>query len=376
MTNRVTAQGDEFDRTKHFRLPKGSATLGLAVVALLAISGIAAACGGGGGGGGGQGGGLTTTCSSAGAVDALQIPLGVPQTSATAGSYLNVSYEVEILGFTSADIGALIHFPSVYVKIPLTATTKFSTYFFPTNITVAGAGWSAPVTKEGILSSATNFDGGAGIATLSTVSIAVMAKDTVGNLTIGVQWGWDLTVSGVITSSWSTPSATATLPTLPSIFQAAPWVGVVATTNTTAAPSGSDFEAQLSGAVGKTSFGVSVEYPNGTEVVCKEQTNWKHTSCLIVDVPLTYVNSTGLLPGNYIVHIHDSVGAIVHTISVTVVASSGGHHHHGGSGGLSCSCSGKGGGQGQGGGQGGGGGCGGGSQSAAAYGFRGASRPA
>jgi hypothetical protein len=149
----------------------------------------------------------------------------------------------------------------------------------------------------------------------------------------------------VTSTAWSTPSATATSPALPSIFQAAPYVGLVATSNTTAAQTGSDFQVQLNGSVGQTSFGVSVEYPDGTEVVCKEQSNPWPTQCLIVDVPLTYVNSTPLAPGNYIVHIHDSMGAIVHTVSVTVVSSSWGWHH-GQSPPLSCSCQGNGGGSG------------------------------
>jgi len=329
----------------------GVTTFGLGVVALLAVSGLAAACGGGGGhgSGGGGGNGLTNTCSSRGPVDALQIPLAAPSTPATAGSVLAVTYQVEIVNYTSADAGSMVHFPSVYIKIPLNATSKFSFYFAPTNVTISSAGWSTAGSKSGNLTSATNFAGGSGsAATGSTVSIAVMEKDTVGNLTIGVRWGWTLSVGSNTTSLWSVPSATATSPALPSIFVAAPYVGLGETTNTTAAPAGSEFEAVITGAVGRTSFGVSVEYPNGTEVVCKEQTNPQPGSCYVVNVPLTTVNSTPLAAGNYIVHIHDSVGAIVHTISVTVVNSTGwgwGHGQH-----LSCSCQGGGGG---GGGQGG-----------------------
>lgn len=324
---------------KPFRLPFGSTTAGIAIVALLAVSGLAAACGGGGGGGGG---GLTNNCSAAGPVDALQIPLGVPQTTAPAGSNISASYQVEILGYWSADNGTLIHFPSVYVKIPLNATTKFAFYFAPTNVTINGSGWSSPVTKNGTLGSATNFNGGVGNATLSTVSIAVMQKDHWGTLTVAVRWGWSLTASGSTSSMWSSPSASATSPNLPSIFQPAPYVGLGETTNTTAAIAGSNFEAKITGAVGKTSFGVSIEYPNGTEIVCQNQVNHRWTHCLIVYVPLIYLNGTPLAPGHYIVHIHDSFGAIVHTISVTVGSSStvppSPDHHHGGSTGLSCSC--------------------------------------
>jgi hypothetical protein len=350
MKNRELHESGSSIERKPYRLPIGKVTLGLAIVALLAVSGAAAACGGGGGGGGGGGnhggnhGKLTNDCSAAGPVDALEILLGSPQTSAVAGSTLSASYEVEVVGFTSADLGSIIHFPSVYVKIPLTSTTKFALNFAPTDVTISGSGWSSPITESGTLASATNFNGGVGSATLSTVSIAVMQKDAAGPLTIAVQWGWTLTSSGVTSSLWSTPSSTATLPALPSIFQPAPWVGLLATTTTTAAPAGSLFEAKLNGSVGRTTFNVSVEYPNGTEIVCKLNMNYRWTPCFVVKVPLIYLNGTPLAPGNYIVHIHDSIGAIVHTISVTVVASSGGGSWgHGQHQKLSCSCQGGGG---------------------------------
>jgi hypothetical protein len=352
MKNRGANKKSTSTIEKPFRLRFGTITPGIAIVAILAVSGIAAACGGGGGGGGG--GGLTNNCSARGPVDALQIPLAVPQTTAPAGSNISASVQVEIIGYSSGDYGTLVHFPSVYAKIPLNATTKFAFYFAPTNVTITGSGWSSPITKNGTLGSLTNFDGGAVSATLSTVSIAVMQqdqwgivsiagwqKDTADNLTVGVRWGWSLTVSGSTSSLWSTPTASATSPNLPSIFQPAPYVGLDGTTNTTAAIAGSTFGAKITGAVGRTSFGVSIEYPNGTEIVCQEQINHRWTHCLVVHVPLTYLNGTPLAPGHYIVHIHDSIGAIVHTISVTVVASAHGSHN-GDSYGLSCSCHGQG----------------------------------
>lgn len=329
------------------RRPRGVTTLGMGIVALLAVSGFAAACGGHGGSGGG-GSGLTTSCSARGPVDALDVPLAVPGTPASAGSTLSAAYEVEILNYSGADSGSMIHVPSFYVKVPLNATSKFSLYFAPTNVTVTSSGWSSPVEKTGTLAASTNFDAGSGTsATGSTVSIAVMAKDRVGNLSVAFRWGWTLNVSGTVSSLWSVPSATATSPALPSILTPAPFVGLGETTNTTAAPAGSVFEAAINGAVGRTSFGVSVEYPNGTEVVCKEQSNPQPSACFVVSVPLTTVNSTPLAPGAYIVHIHDAYGAIVHTISVTVVnATQSGHGwgSHSGSGApVTCSCQGSGG---------------------------------
>jgi hypothetical protein len=346
MTNRVNRDASVSKTSGLRRRPFGTVTLGIGLVALIALSGVAAACGGGGGHGGN---GLTTTCSSRGPVDALNIPLAAPSTTAPAGSVLTAGYQVAIVNYTSADWGSMIHFPSVYIKIPLNSTAKYEFYFAPTNVTLTSAGWSNLTAKNTTLASIATFAGGAASAA-TTTSIAVMAKDWVGNLTIEVRWGWTLNVSGTLSSLWSVPSATATSPTLPSIFVAAPYVGLGATTNTTAAVSGSTFEAVITGAVGRTSFGVSVEYPNGTEVVCKEQSNPRPGHCLVVDVPLTYVNGTGLAAGKYIVHIHDSIGAIVHTVSITVVnATWNGWGHHGQGQQLSCSCQGGGNGGGHGG---------------------------
>ncbi len=324
MKNRVPTRGASHTPKRAFRPSSTMLTLGFGIVAVLALSGFAAACGSGGGNGNhGKGNGLTTNCSAKGPVDALQIPLAPPTTAAASGSTLDAAYELQIQNYTGADSGTVIHVPSFYVKIPTNSTAKFPLYIAPTNVTLSSSGWSAPVTANGTLSAAASFTGLHGAkATGSTVSIALMQKGPTAGVQIAFRWGWTLNASGTVSSAWSVPSSTAVKPNLPSILTPAPYVSLDATTNTTAAVAGTNFEALLDGAVGNTTFGVSVEYPNGTEVVCKEQKNPYPTTCDVVSVPLTYNNSTQLAPGNYIVHIHDSIGAIVHTISITVVAPS------------------------------------------------------
>ena len=315
------------------RYPSRTMVLGIGIVALLAASGVAAACGQGGHGGGGK---PPAVCSVPGkSPAALQIGSPVPTKGIPAGGSLSVTYQVEIRNFTSNDSGSIVHFPSVYITFPLSPSGTQKFYFVPTNVTVTSAGWFNVSTKSVTFGSNVSFPTG-GKATLSTVSIAVMINSTDPNATIEVQWSWTANRLGPTTTHVTVPTGSPTKPNLPSIFQPAAWVSLDATTNTTA-KSGGLFELKLDGAVGKTTFRTSLEYANGTEIRCSVQTNYKLTDCFIVGVPLYYANFTGVAPGNYLIHVHDANGSIVHTVSITVVS---GHSWWWGSGStLSCACS-------------------------------------
>jgi hypothetical protein len=335
-----------------FRIGRTSALLGIGVVALLALSGFAAACGGGGGS-------PPKICSVSGkAPAALQISLPVPAKTVPAGSTLAAAFQVEVVNYASGDLGTNLYIPSTWAKFPLNSTSKLSIYFSPRVYNVSGAGWSNVTEKVITLPSSTTFAKGVGGASLTTMSIAVMAQGGLSNLTVAFQWGWTVNVSGKLTSKWSVANTTASHTNLPSIFQPAPYVEVAATSNTTATQ-GSRFQVELTGAVGSTSFGTAVEYPNGTEIQCNIQKNPRPTNCFVVDVTLSFANWTPLNSGKYLIHVHDQMGAIVHTISITVVNQTGwgwgGWGHSGHTSQLSCPCSGGGGGGGGHGGWGGGG---------------------
>ena len=100
----------------------------------------------------------------------------------------------------------------------------FEFEFAPQNVTISGSGWMGPVSKLATVSSALSFSSGS--ADLSTANLAVMVMGGTGtNVTLEFRWAWTENSSGTTTvGSWSTPSSTATTPSYPSIFIAAPYV--------------------------------------------------------------------------------------------------------------------------------------------------------
>jgi hypothetical protein len=259
-------------------------------------------------------------CSTPGQAPAsLRIPLPSPMSGLGAGASMTAQYEFEVAGYTSADAGAMVYIPSVFVHFPLTSSGDLALYIAPHVVTVTGSGWTSPIGSTVVVGGPTVFSS-TQHGTLSTVSLAVMVAGAPGPLTLEFKWGWMANRSGALRSMWSTPSATAAAPNYPSIFQAAPYVSVLSTTGSPAT-AGTYFGLTLSGAVTSTTFGVLVEDALAHELHCQFETN-SHASgsTFEVGIPLTYANGSPLSPGNYLVHVHDAMGAIVAQTTVTVKA--------------------------------------------------------
>jgi hypothetical protein len=320
---------------------------GAGLTVLLLAAGFAAACGGGGwGGGGGGGGGTPPACSPAVPIpSAVLINLALPTKGVPAGGTVSYAYEFEVANYSSADANATVHVPTTYARFNVSSgPSPFSLQLGPQVANVTGAGWSAPIGKTVTLSSALNFTMG-GHADLSTANYAVMIAGAPANTTLEFRWGWTMDRNGPTTSLWSSPTATPSGASYPSIFEVAPYVAVNATSNTTAV-SGSSFQIELVGAVGQTYFKTALETPTGQELRCQTDTNGKSTSCFVFSIALSYQNGSALPAGSYLIHVHDSLGAIVAGISITVTNASwgGGWGGHGGwgqsggsGGGLTCS---------------------------------------
>ncbi|MCI4324601.1 MAG: hypothetical protein L3K00_01760 [Thermoplasmata archaeon] len=304
------------------------ATWGVGVTALLLLAGFAAACGNGGGG---HQPPPATTCSTPGkAPAALYIQNANPTTSIGSGGTLTAEFEFEVANYTTTDLNAWIHVPTLYAKFPVgNGSSYFDIQSAPQNATIAGSGWSNPISKQVTVTTALSFSSGS--AYLSTANLAVMVMGGTTNLTLEFRWAWTENSSGTVTAgSWSTPSSTATTPNYPSIFVAAPYVRVNETSNTTAG-GGSYFSLALWGNVGKATFRTAIETTTGKELRCSQEQNWFGGSCFVYSIPLSYNNGTALPSGKYLIHVHDSLGAIVASISITVTNASWSWWGHSGS---------------------------------------------
>jgi hypothetical protein len=356
MTNRVTRTNTHETSRLRSRLGGRVVTLGMGATALLLLAGFAAACGSGG-----HGAPPAPTCSIPGqAPSALYITLASPTKGIPAGGTLTASFEFEVVNYTSGDANATVDLPTTYARFPDAATSGYYTIQFPpTMVNVGGAGWSSPISKTVTFASPFNFSV-PGHAYLSTANLAVMLEGAPTNTSLEFQWGWSANHSGPVTSKWSTPSSTVTAPNYPSIFVAAPFVQVNDTSNTTLA-SGTQFTIALYGSVAKTEFKTAIETTTGKELNCQIEKNWGWGSCFVYSIGATYQNGTVLPAGTYLVHVHDSMGAIVASISIQVTNSTGGWGWGHGHSNVDCTTSTSGGCGGGGGGWGGcgsGGGCG------------------
>ena len=264
---------------------------------------------------------------------ALSIPTANPTTSVSAGGSLGVSYAVAILSPTTPGVAATVYVPSVTTTFPLQSSGSFSVFIGAHTLKVQGAGWSKASTVTQTKSASTSLAfSTAKTATLSTQKIALMANASYGQLTLEIRWHWSESTkagSTPVNGSWTVPSANATSPALPSTFYPAPYVPILSTSPTTA-PAGSNISVDLSGAVANTSFRVVVEYPNnGTEITSIWHASPANATTFNVTAPLSFASGTPLPAGKYLLHIHDSCEAILHSFGVTATKGSG----SGGSGG-------------------------------------------
>lgn len=259
------------------------------------------------------------------APSALAIPLGNLGQKVPTGSSVGYTLEVSAVNYSAADNGTRVYLPSLLGHFPLRTGGMFTVFHLPSTLTLAGPGWvGVSATKS--VATTTAFDS-AGTAYLSTSLLAVMADASYGSLQLQYRWHWTL-VSGkggnTQSSAWSVPSANATLPWRPSIAEPAPYVSIIGT-STQPAAAGSNFTTDLGGAVANASFRMVVEYPNnGSEITSQWEAAPSGATSFNATSPMAYADGSPLPAGKYLIHVHDACEAILHSISVTVVAASGG----------------------------------------------------
>lgn len=268
----------------------------------------------------------TTGCNPANlSPAAVRIALPNPSTNVAAGGSVSVTYSVTLSSTTTANASFAVYVPSVVAMFPLASGSNFLLYLAPHQLSLAERPGldHANVTQSKSVASAVNFRS-TGTSSISTQKIAVMANASYGALSIDVRWRWSERPSNgasPVNGSWSAASPNATAPNLPSEFEPAPYVPIVAT-SPNPARAGSNFTVELGGAVVGQSFRVVLEYPNnGTEITSQWEATDPNASDFNATAPLTYHNGRGLPAAKYLLHIHDRCEAMVHSLTVTVTTS-------------------------------------------------------
>jgi hypothetical protein len=242
------------------------------------------------------------------------IPLAVPSRNLTAGGTLTGAYEIEIVNFTNAtDLGMKVYVPNLWFKFPLASGSTYEIHLNATVLTFNQSGWSnSPITGKTVQVPAGLVFAKGGMGSLTSQKLAVMATAWYGHVTLEMRWHWLNTISpGVVKQGpWSVPTSQSTYPKgVPTIFEPAPYV-YLNTFNSTAVI-GSNYTDNLGGFVAGQRFFLEMEYPSSGDVVQDlGQVAPANATNFTVGIPvLNYVHE--LTPGTFLIHIHDTCGAML-----------------------------------------------------------------
>jgi hypothetical protein len=262
------------------------------------------------------------TCSPAALSSAIYISNPNIAGSYPAGDVLQASFEFQAVNGSPLSAGDRLVVPSLQAIFP-TLNGSLPLYFPPRNLTLGSGNWSDPAlgTVSHPLLATTTFVNGTS-AYLSSSNLAVMVTDPSGAVAVGLRWQWSIGAPGgtPLNGSWSQPSPSASKPDLPSIFNPAPFVGVVATNAGAPLAPGENFTAEINGSIAGNSYRISFEFPNnGSEVSSETETVPANATTFNLTLPIVPKTSTGnVTPGPYLVHIHNVCEAILHSIKIVV----------------------------------------------------------
>lgn len=252
---------------------------------------------------------------------AVYITVPVPKSSLAANGTIFAQAEFQILNFTSADVGTVLYFPSLFYKFPLAAGGNLTMLLSATSVTIKKSGWSKAdlLARSDVEAKGAVFKSG-GEASLTSMKLAIMSSALYGNVTVEFKWRWGNTPTaggGLVYSPWSTPTTQSAGINLPSIFYPAQYVSFLNSTGSTATI-GTAWNATLGGNVAGEYFFLEWEGGGGKVGQAHGQTAPANATRFNVTIEmLNYVSA--LTPGLYLIHIHDSCGALLYNKLVKAV---------------------------------------------------------
>jgi hypothetical protein len=242
------------------------------------------------------------------------------------GDVLEATFEFQAVNDSPLSAGDRLVVPSLQAIFP-TLNGTLALYFAPRNLTLGAGNWSDPTlaTVSHPLLATTTFVNGTS-SYLSSSNLAVMVTDPSGAIAVGLRWQWSIGAPGgtPLNGSWSQPSPSASKPDLPSIFNPAPFVGVVATNAGAPLAPGQNVTVEINGSIAGNTYRISFEFPNnGSEVSSETETVPANATTYNLTLPIVPKTSTGnVTPGPYLVHIHNVCEAILHSIKIVVAPAS------------------------------------------------------
>lgn len=266
----------------------------------------------------------TNGCNAASSLtpSALLMPISAPTAPLSPNGQLVANYELAVVNFTSADSGVNIYMPSLTVVFPTTTGNPLEMVYPPATIQPSGPGWESPsfATRSTSVTTAVDFTTSPSYITSSR--LAVMSTVPYGQLALEVRWHWTMTEpnGSTLQSNWTTPTANVDWPTsLPSIFLPAPLVTIVQTSGSTWTI-GANYTIWLGGATGARNFTLELEPAMSGQSIQKAVTTIPPGNASSTPVQVVMLGQNGImLPGAYLIHVHDSCGALLRSVSVNTI---------------------------------------------------------
>lgn len=240
-----------------------------------------------------------------------------PAVNAPSGSQLSVSYEVRALVSGAGTASIKVDVPTVTAVFPTEGGGSITIQVGPHVLAAALSAWSDPnaTSHSRTLNSSTVFQSNAS-AYLSTSKIAVSAPTPFGSFALEVRWQWVLTPTGgaPVVGPWTVPTAQGSSP---SEFYPAAAVTLVGSSGTNATI-GWNFTLALSGAAPSESFVIKLEnVTTGGDLRDSSAVAPSAAGAPFNASVLVLGTSGALVPGKYIIHLHDACNALLLSLPIT-----------------------------------------------------------
>ena len=251
---------------------------------------------------------------------ALMIPNYNPSTSVVVGDHVNITYEFKVSAETIRPnaVGINVYSPTVFTTMPTVGGSSFPVTFNNHTATIPGPQW-VPWSFDKLVTSNFTFNPKEN-ASLSTQKVGTMADTPYGTLKLEWRWSWNITFlnGSYLQGPWTVPSlASKHDVSLPSIFKPAPYVALEQESPINDLI-GSNYTMYLGGDVAGRAFYIEFESESGV----LQAATWVYdnaTTNATFEANITMLGfDNELTPGLYLVHIHDSCGAMLYSKRVTL----------------------------------------------------------
>lgn len=240
-----------------------------------------------------------------------------PGANAIAGTWLTVTYQVKAITASSGTTAPLVTIPTVSAVFPTQGGGALIVQIAPRTLAVSLSGWSdgTGTTHSRPLNNSTNFLGNAS-AYLSTSKIAVTSVGPLGSIAVEIRWEWVLALTGGpgLTSGWTVPT-----PRGPASSELYPEPGLrLVSTGSTNVTIGSTYSVSLSGAVSGATLFLKLENATTGANLRQATVTAPEAAGAVFNASIMVLGNSGeLLPGKYLLHVHDGCGALLYSVALT-----------------------------------------------------------